>query len=535
MRGTIFSRLRPGASTLLRDQSGNALIITAAALLPILGIVGSSVDIGRGYMAQLRLQQACDAGVLAGRRAMAGGDYGTSQKAEATKMFNINFPSGIYGSDAASFTSRPSGTSDVTGTASARLPTAVMFIFGSEQFDLTATCAAKLEISNTDVMLVLDVTGSMSRTNSGDSVSKIVGLRNAAMVFFDTLTKAEIGDGKLRFGVVPYSGTVNVGAILNKKNPAWLSDTANTPSRAPNFENNKFKSYTYKDLPLAVAGGKGGGTLKFNVGDKGADISATWAGCIIERSTTSFSATTTAPAAAYDMNIDMVPTSDDKTKWQMFLPDFAFSRSSTAPSTTTTDRKSFREIHDQDDENVAACPVPAMKLTEMNDAGKAEFTNKIASLKPEGYTYHDVGMAWGARLLSPTGLFADENAIADNKRPISRHIIFMTDGDMTAPMDNFSHQSEEQSSGRIGATSDSNAVARHNNRFVQLCEKAKNMQVGDNDAKVTIWVIGFGVALNSQLTQCATPGKAYQTGSAEKLKGIFQSIADQISRLRLSQ
>lgn len=534
MRGTIFSRLRPGASTLLHDQSGNALIITAAALLPILGIVGSSVDIGRGYMAQLRLQQACDAGVLAGRRAMAGGDYGTPQKAEATKMFNINFPNGIYGSQAASFTSRPSGTSDVTGVASARLPTAIMFIFGNEKFDLSATCAAKLEISNTDVMLVLDVTGSMSRTNSGDSVSKIVGLRNAAMVFFDTLTKAEIGDGKLRFGVVPYSNTVNVGAILYKANPAWLSDSVDMPTRFPNFDkNNKFKDYTYRNETRSVAGGKGGGTLKFNTGDKGVDKSATWDGCIIERATTPFNATTTAPAAAYDMNIDMVPTSDDATKWKMFLPDFAFTRSSSSPS-TGSDKNSFGENAD-DGDDTAACPVPAMKLTEMNDAGKAEFTSKIASLKPQGYTYHDTGMAWGARLLSPTGLFAGENAVASNNRPISRHIIFMTDGEMTAPMDNYSHQGEERSSGRIGATSDSNAVARHNNRFVQLCEKAKNMQVGDNDAKVTIWVIGFGVTLNSQLTQCATPGKAYQTGSAEKLKTIFQSIADQISRLRLSQ
>lgn len=534
MRGTIFSRLRPGASTLLRDQSGNALIITAAALLPILGIVGSSVDIGRGYMAQLRLQQACDAGVLAGRRAMAGGDYGTPQKAEATKMFNINFPNGIYGSQAASFASRPSGTSDVTGVASARLPTAIMFIFGNEKFDLSATCAAKLEISNTDVMLVLDVTGSMSRTNSGDSVSKIVGLRNAAMVFFDTLTKAEIGDGKLRFGVVPYSGTVNVGAILNKKNPAWLSDTVTMPSRSPRYDkNNKFLNYRYEDRTFTVAGGKGGGTLKFNTGDKGVDKSAIWDGCVMERKTTPFNATTTAPANAYDMSIDMVPTSDDDTKWKLFFPDFAFTRSSSDP-VNDSDKNSFGENAD-DGDDTAACPVPAMKLTEMDAAGKTEFTNKIAALKPQGFTYHDTGMAWGARLLSPTGLFADENATASNGRPISRHIIFMTDGEMTAPRDNYSHQGEEQVIARIGATSDSNAVARHNNRFVQLCEKAKNMQVGDNDAKVTIWVIGFGVALNSQLTQCATPGKAYQTGSAEKLKTIFQSIADQISRLRLSQ
>src|SRR3546814_17263022 len=83
---------------LLRDQRGNAFMLTAAAVVPLIGIVGSAVDIGRAYMTQLRLQQACDAGVLAGRRAMAGGEYGDSAEGEANKMFNFNFPAGIYGS-----------------------------------------------------------------------------------------------------------------------------------------------------------------------------------------------------------------------------------------------------------------------------------------------------------------------------------------------------------------------------------------------------------------------------------------------------
>ena len=71
MRGISFSRLRAGTSKLIRDQRGNAMMLTAAAIVPVLGMVGSGVDIGRAYMAQLRLQQACDAGVLAGRRSMA--------------------------------------------------------------------------------------------------------------------------------------------------------------------------------------------------------------------------------------------------------------------------------------------------------------------------------------------------------------------------------------------------------------------------------------------------------------------------------
>src|SRR3546814_3636055 len=97
-----------------------------------------------------------------------------------------------------------------------------MFIFGKDEFRLSANCTAKLEISNVDVMLVLDVTGSMAQTNSGDSVNRITALQDATMDFFDTLTTADIGDGRLRFGVVPYSSTANVGHIIAEKDPDWL-------------------------------------------------------------------------------------------------------------------------------------------------------------------------------------------------------------------------------------------------------------------------------------------------------------------------
>ncbi len=148
MRGTVFSRLRLGATKLLRDQRGNAFMLTAAAIVPVIGIVGSAVDIGRAYMTQLRLQQACDSGVLAGRRAMASGTYTDAAKAEASKMFNFNFPEQNYGSTGISFSSQAPNASDVVGSASAVLPTALMYMFGKDEFRLSAACTAKLEISN---------------------------------------------------------------------------------------------------------------------------------------------------------------------------------------------------------------------------------------------------------------------------------------------------------------------------------------------------------------------------------------------------
>ena len=539
MGGTISSRLLAGAKRLLRDQRGNALMLTAAALLPVLGIVGSAVDIGRAYMTQLRLQQACDAGVLAGRRAMAAGTYSDTAKGEANKMFNFNMPAGIYGSRDIVFSSLAPGSADVTGTASAILPTAIMYIFGFNQFNLAVNCTAKLEISNVDVMLVLDVTGSMRG-------SRIEALRTASKDFFATLTDADIGsDGQLRFGVVPYSSTVNVGQILQAADASWLSGTVRVPSRS-GVEWRKVEEcgwqgsgrnrqwvcemkdryfYTYKDRDLSVGSVAPGGELTFDTGTNGGNETATWDGCIMERFTTAFGPTATAPATALDMNIDMVPTSDDKTKWKLFLPAFTYNREQVNEETSSTDRSSMAEVGG----DTAACPVPAMKLTVMTKADKTTFEDYIDDLEAKGFTYHDVGMAWGARLISPTGPFASENASAEkNDRPISRHIVFMTDGDMNTPRANLSHQGQERSLPRIGATGDSDAVARHNNRFVQLCRQTR-------DKGITIWVVSFGVTSNAQLNSCATSGEAYESDDAEELNANFQSIARQISKLRLSQ
>lgn len=645
MRGTVFSRLRLGVTKLLRDQRGNAFMLTAAAIVPVIGIVGSAVDIGRAYMTQLRLQQACDSGVLAGRRAMASGTYTDAAKAEATKMFNFNFPEEKYGATGISFSSRAPNASDVEGSATAVLPAALMYIFGKDEFRLSAACTAKLEISNVDVMMVLDVTGSMaSKAVSTDSETKIVALRAAAIDFFDTLTSADVGDGRLRFGVVPYSSSANVGGLLIAKNPDWIADVVTLPSRFPvlrqeysdptyeasddytdsettyssswtnngtvsadnsddcgeldppadttpspsddpdytkagvyegggkrvttyeteqeytfrtyrytwsnkkcrkQYKNGYFTrsyittatetvvdvfdgEYTYKNRDFPVATVKTGDPLTTDTGDEGVTISTSWDGCIIERATTRFASNVTAPAEAYDMDIDMVPTNfgedADDTKWKLFLPKVTYSRSSPTPYVSEENVKDFVEKGGDS----AACPVAAMNLTTMTSDDLDDFSDYIGTLQPKGFTYHDAGMAWGARLISPTGLFATENAPPINGRPVSRHIVFMTDGDMNTPRSNLSHQGQESAMNRIGATSDSNAIARHNNRFVQLCRAARQRNI-------TVWVVSFGVGSNTNLNSCASSGQAFEADNAEQLNEQFQAIARQISKLRLSQ
>ncbi|MBB4860987.1 Flp pilus assembly protein TadG [Novosphingobium chloroacetimidivorans] len=208
------------------------MFITAASAVVFIGLGGSALDISRMYLVKSRLQQACDAGVLAYRRSMQGtnivpGKAGTNDTAQA--YFNANFTSGKYETSNVSF---PEPTVDanvvVHGTATVTTPMTLMKLFGFEDVQIEAKCDAQLQLPNTDVMFVLDTTGSMNDINAGDSESKIAVLRKAVTSFYNTLESAKVAGTQVRYGFVPYSNTVNVGMLLKRD---WMVDSATYQSR----------------------------------------------------------------------------------------------------------------------------------------------------------------------------------------------------------------------------------------------------------------------------------------------------------------
>lgn len=209
---------------LRRDRRGNILAMSAAALVPMMAMLGGAIDLSRLYMTQTRLQQACDAGALAGRRTMA--DVNTlsaSERATALNYFRFNFPNNTYsaGTPTASYARGAVGT--VVGTASLAVPMTIMKMFGYSTVTLNVSCESTLVIPNTDVMFVLDVTGSMDQIPFGDIQSKISGLKQAVKDFYAALGPGTAsGPGRIRYGFVPYSSNVNVGKIVYGLNPGYI-------------------------------------------------------------------------------------------------------------------------------------------------------------------------------------------------------------------------------------------------------------------------------------------------------------------------
>jgi len=93
--GKQINRTNGFMARLAHNEAGNVLAIVAAAIFPLAGLIGGGIDVSRLYLAKTRLQQACDAGALAGRRSMSGITWTTganSNEETAKNFFNLNFP-----------------------------------------------------------------------------------------------------------------------------------------------------------------------------------------------------------------------------------------------------------------------------------------------------------------------------------------------------------------------------------------------------------------------------------------------------------
>lgn len=235
MSGSAGERDRVQAGGILgrlaRDRRGNTLAMMAIALIPLVGLAGSAIDTARVYYVKVRLQQACDAGALAGRKFMEGTDFTTAAQTQAHAFFDNNFQSGMMGSTVPTFVPLKTTENQVAATASTVVPMTLMRMAGFAPVTISVACEAKLEIPNLDIMFVLDTTGSMTETNPGDTADRITGLRNAVINFHSTLESAKKSGTLIRYGAVPYSSNVNVGMLLR---PEWIADRWTYQSREQN-------------------------------------------------------------------------------------------------------------------------------------------------------------------------------------------------------------------------------------------------------------------------------------------------------------
>ncbi len=647
--------------SLLHDRTANTIVISAAAMIPLMAMVGGGVDASRYYMTASRMQAACDAGALAARRAMTDDTFTNAHREIGLNFYDQNFEQGMFGLQNGERDFLSDGDGRVNGAARGTLPTSIMGAFGYESFDIEVSCSAEINISNSDIMFVLDTTGSMACRPDGTSCSsgsssKIVALRTAVMNFYDTVEAATSDSAQVRYGIVPYSRQVNVGfsiptqymatrntyqsrvarfeeqftvipgngvkvgdPILVSDQVEWLPrDTANFGStntdhfrfrnsgstareQAEDFcwdtlpgtytvngqtwqvfsgteyrtgvwsggnSNNRagcrgrvrktrpattadvipdrtvrnvvWKDFVYCPVDTSDAtpcdvsnpAGSPAGWETVNLatlyddnrilmptGNQGAMQTITWDGCIEEPSTVLTDSYDPIPATAYDLDINLVPASEEQ-RWKPALINAVWKREYGSDNTPDW-------LYQRDNESRPGydCPRPAIRLAEISRTSLQTYVNNLVAA---GNTYHDIGMLWGARFISPNGLFAADNATAPNGDAIARHIVFMTDGEQVNSNEDYANHGTEFWDRRITGNGDEGLlVSRRAARLQAICRAARQ-------ENITVWVVAFGTALTKNLRDCASPGRAFQANDAETLNDSFQEIAQKIAALRLT-
>jgi Flp pilus assembly protein TadG len=199
---------------LLRDQAGQVIPLIVAALIPLLGMVGLSIDIGYAYYSQRTLQSSADAASLAGASQLpnlqvAAGtatQYGASPGGK-----NVITSGGITGvKEVVSekcVASLPGCAPDnaivvdETGSAS----TFFLKIFGIKSIPLhvRSTACGPCADRPADIVMVFDRTGSMCWTWSGANDPSCTKLNNAKTGIETMLTELDPSLDRVGLVVLP--------------------------------------------------------------------------------------------------------------------------------------------------------------------------------------------------------------------------------------------------------------------------------------------------------------------------------------------
>lgn len=645
---TFLGRLR-------QDVRGNTLAIMALALIPVSALAGSAVDTARLYVVKARLQQACDAGVLAGRKFMTDTNSSTldaTAAARATTFFNNNFKSGWMQTNTVTFTPTKTADNQVAGTASTVVPMTIMKMFKASDVQLSVACEARYDVADTDVMFVLDTTGSMAcppemnnndcsnyvngksnpytrplsdsnavagylgstgyavTESTGTGGSRIAALRQAVKDFYSTMASNADASTHIRYGFVTYTSTVNAGKAIYDKSPSYLlggnsgdkwtyqsryisddhvTKTGNwtdisrsetqcktlTPVRNPaasqttaytytasaessgtatittyrwNFNRCQYRvqtvepEWTYAPVQHDVSG--------FITGNAIADPtkvnSATtrWDGCIEERATQA--GVTSFTSASKDLDPDLIPTSDETTRWKPMWADVIYGRNraysywSGYYHTSTANEVFYGDDGDNPtgapnwadnsfkESGFVTCGKPVKRLSEMTATQVAAYVD-AADFRAVGGTYHDTGMIWGVRMLSPNGIFSSDTAAWPGRAQPNRVIVFLTDGAMAPNQTIYGLYGLEYFDRRVSGGDFSSLTDYHNARFLTECAKA-------NALGIDVWTVAIGMSTTSELTSCASnTAQALDTTSGKGLSDTFKRIAKQVAMLRMSK
>lgn len=463
----------------LRSNSGSVYALAAFLALPMVGLIGVGADTAQIYLVKSRLASSVDAAAL------AGGKLTNSNRVDGTvrKYFALNFPAGYMGADLKSLNlSRDKTAETLTVAASATVKTAFMHLFGFDSVEVSARSEVTQRIRNLNLSLSIDVSGSMGNRSGGQR--KIDAARNAAKDLVSILHAATPDPQKLRIGLVPWSGKVNVSLNGSSYDPKRTQKIFVTPFVHPRTRKQQAFVWKVNSTPVPLL-------------DKPHDK---WSGCVYARYT-------------HDNNTnndgDLLPglLRLNSAGWVGWEPIVA-----------------QHESRSRGGQCVNCTPCSRQGVTPMT-ADRRTIDRALDQLRnPGGHTNIAQGLLWGWRLLDSKAPFTETVGRTDSKT--IQAVVLLSDG------------------AHCGAKGDAYAnvfggcsTAARRKMDARLRLIAANMK----KEGVIIYTIQFGTnsaelrKLLSDVASSSTAPHYHYAPDSKALQAVFKEIAGSLSNLRISK
>ena len=200
--GCRFSAVALAVRALLRGQDGSLTIFALMLFVLMTMMGGLAIDLMKYEQSRTSVQNTLDRSTLSATS--------LTQKLDPTFVVNEYFSKAgmqeylksVKVEDGLNYRA-------ITAEAVAETKPAFLHMLGMDQFDVVALSGAEQRITDVEIVLVLDVSGSMEG-------SKLTNLIAAAREFVDTVLVND-EENRISIAIVPYNAQVNLGPALRSK------------------------------------------------------------------------------------------------------------------------------------------------------------------------------------------------------------------------------------------------------------------------------------------------------------------------------
>lgn len=186
-----------------RDEDGSLLVFGLILFVLMIMLGGIAVDVMRYEQRRTALQQTVDRSVLAAAA--------LSQTLDPEEVVNDYFDkAGLLPHLSSVRVTEGLNFRNVEAVAESDLRTFFMNMIGIRDLPIATSAEAEQRIGNVEIVLVLDISGSMNSNN------RAANMKVAAKQFIDTVLSNDV-EGRISISIVPYNGQVNLGPTLRSK------------------------------------------------------------------------------------------------------------------------------------------------------------------------------------------------------------------------------------------------------------------------------------------------------------------------------